>query len=351
MIAQAVLGAMLLAAVPAEVIVPIPCDESLWAGQRWTREITLVGRLATGETTLLRLGDGVAGIRRGWAMVGERSFAPLPFEPAVFACDPQAPRLAIAAVPSGMRDGLGSRVAVWQEGTWKTRPEPRAKITALFWQGATLHAAVTTCTSRRCSNTTSLSELKDLPKELVVWKALDPGARAWRNVLSLPVPQPWREELGRRYARGKWDFDIGLWQQAIRELTAGFLLPTPSGRFWFVGKGLGPVQLRDATGRLETEVAIPELVPQSRSARQELGSGTVNLPAAAILAAAPLGEDLLVLAWLDGGLGVVQIDARGKATVRLLPEGSTIRYLSVEEGRVHVYRPCGVLPIEPSTGK
>lgn len=346
---QAILAAIVLAAVPAEVIVPVACDESLWAGQGWTREITLGGRLATGETALLRLGDGVAGIRRGWAMVRERSYAPLPFKPSVFAYDAEAPRLAIAAVPSGMRDGLGSRVAVWQEGKWKTRPEPRAKITALFWQGATLHAAVTTCTSRRCSNTTSLSELKDLPKELVVWKALAPGARAWRDVLSLAVPQPWREELGRHYPRGKWDFDIGLWQQAIRELTAGFLLPTPSGRFWFVGKGLGPVQLRDATGRLETELAIPGLMPQYRSARQELGSGAVNLPAATVLAAAPLGEDLLVLAWLDGGLGVVQIDPRGTVTARLLPEGSTIRQLWVEEGRVHVARPCGVLPLVPSS--
>ncbi len=111
------------------------------------------------------------------------------------------------------------------------------------------------------------------------------------------------------------------------------------------------MQLRYATGRLDADVAIPGLVPQSRSARQELGSGTVNLPAPAILAAAPLGEDLLVLAWLDGGVGVVQVDPRGTVTVRLLPEGYTIRHLWVEEGRVMVSRPCGVLPIEPSTGK
>lgn len=43
----------------------------------------------------------------------------------------------------------------------------------------------------------------------------------------------------------------------------------------------------------------------------------MRFPAAAILAAASLREDLLVLAWFDGGLGVVQIDARGTATVRL----------------------------------
>ncbi|HPW56659.1 MAG TPA: hypothetical protein PLP31_13085 [Thermoanaerobaculaceae bacterium] len=349
MIAPAILAAVLLAAAPAEVIVPVACDESLHSGQPWLHEITLGGWLPTGEGTLLRLSDGMASVRTGGAMVRERSFAPLPFEPDVFAYDPETPRLAIAAVPPGMRDGLGSRVAVWQDGRWKTRAEPRAEVTALFWHGATLHAAVTTCTSRRCSNSTSQSELMDLPEELVVWKTLAPGARAWQDVLSLPVPQPWREELGRHYPRGKWDFDIGRWQQAIRELTAGFFRPTPSGRFWFVGKGLGPVQLRDARGRLETMVAIPGLVPQFRSSPRALGSGVVRLPAAAILAAASLREDLLVLAWLDGGLGVVQIDPRGTVTTRLLPEGTTIRQLWVEEGRVQVARPCGVLPLVPSS--
>jgi len=46
---------------------------------------------------------------------------------------------------------------------------------------------------------------------------------------------------------------------------------------------------------------------------------------------------------------VVQIDPRGTVTTRLLPEGTTIRQLWVEEGRVQVARPCGVLPLVPSS--
>lgn len=299
------------------------------------------GRLATW--------DGERVVERG-------SFAPMPLMPQVFAYDPGASRLAIAAVPEGSRHGLGSRVAIWSEGRWAMQPEPKAKVLRLFWLGRRLHAAVMPCPTDSCSNRMSLADSTYVPRTFTVWKSTARGETEWDETAVVAVPAASRGELSRLVplqppgsvgagfhqrvpgARRQPPVPLGAFAvlQRTRLLATGFLAPTTAGRVWFVPRGLGHAQLRDATGQLLAEHRFPTFperhtlaaIAEAATGRSSCGNQM------AVQAAVAVGEDLLALVTLEGGLSLLRVTPSGGVSSCLLPPGTRASSLHVAGGQV-----------------
>lgn len=279
----------------------------------------------------------------GEKVAEDRSFAPMPFEPHVFAYDPTGPRLAIARMPAGLESGPSSQVAIWYDGAWHSHPDPKAKIHQLFWLSGRLHASVEPCRDKACSNRLSFNDIFYLPKRLVVWKATAPATTRWDEIASTAIPAQWHKDLARFAPQSPWStgprslqrrpgkgrqppivsFLTGV--EMARSAAIGFLAPTASGRVWFVSRGPGETQLRDGSGAILATYPISG-IPERFLRLSVPPPGTATSCSLsdrfAVRAVSTHGEDLLALVTLDTGPALVRVSPGGEVASCSLPADS-----------------------------
>lgn len=306
---------------------------------------TLVAPAGEGLVALLRPETGEVTLWTGDSVRVGASFGPLPFSADAFAYDAATRRFAIARrFPREKRHG--SEIAVLESAKWRRLPDPRGSVRQLVWGQLELHASVTPCRDPKCSSfISSRVQSAPVPERLPVWRSFDLRRGGWRDVAFMETPGEWREALRRLAPSADKPPPIQsmVLESQVRSLTSGYLAQAGADRMWFVSCGFPTARLYDLSGALLAEYGVPGIAAPKVTARAEGTSGTMALPGPSVLAAAPSGDHVVVVARLDDGLALVRISPQGQVTARGLPEGAQPSQVAVVGDRVLVGPPWVVV--------